>query len=125
MIGSVKHIFEGYDIGMFKRLMDFYFVVKEVNVSHVHILQFDDFDGETLVFVIVPNATVDATAETTTYQMLKVEAVPTYSFLSLERQLRPWEVVMGFLGVAGFDVERAVSAAQLIRLGRYGDGDGD
>lgn len=125
MISSIKHILKGYDIRVFESLMDFYFIVEEVDVGHVHILQFDDLDGETLIFVIIPNSTIDATAETAAYQVLQIEAVPADAFLSLEWELGRLEVMMGLLGVAGFDVKGAVGAAQLIGLRRCGVGDGD
>lgn len=110
---------------MFECLVDVYFVVEEVDIGHVHVLQFYHLDGKTLALVVITDATVDTTAETATNQVFQVEAVPADTLLTFGRQLLRLWVVMGVLGVAGLDVKGAVGAAQLVGLGRCGDGDGN
>jgi hypothetical protein len=85
VIGSVEDIFECDYMGVFEGLVDIYFVVEEVDISHVHVLQLDDLDGEALALVIVADAAVDTTAETASNEVLQVEAVPADALLSLGR----------------------------------------
>jgi hypothetical protein len=107
-------------------LMDVDFIVEQVYVGDAHVLQSYHFNREALPLLIVADAAVDATAETTADHVLEVETVSADALLAFGRGLGVRVGVQdGLFGVAGFHVERAVGAAQLVGLGGGGEGDGD
>lgn len=85
--------------------------------GYAHVLQSYDLDGVASGLLVVPDAAVDFAAETASNEVLQVKAVPTDPFLALQRWGGLWVVQDGLFGIAGFHVEGAVRAAQLVALG--------
>jgi hypothetical protein len=58
-----------------------------VDAGDAHVFELYHFYRKILVFVVIADALVDATAETAPYQIFEVETVPTDSFFAFGRRL--------------------------------------
>jgi hypothetical protein len=107
MIVGIVNIYKFDEVGMVKFLNDFYFVVEKVDVGHVHISDFDDFDGIPCALDVVADAFVNFAAISASDEIFEVEAVASHTFLPF---------VSGsdfFLSIAFFHVDGTISVCQM------------